>query len=551
MKKSAVVVSVIGVFALTATAIYWRRKRQKRLPDGKPNEKQVTVSRKKYHQRHQRKRSYVSTPAESSPSSIRVLSRRSRKNSCNASASSSTAGSVRMRFKKQLFSQDQKKVAEAEKLYQEGVDSLEFALEKWEKAAVVIHNTPTGSPSLPANYSRSESFSSTHCENKENGKTLNSNMHSQSEGQINALIDNMQSHSISAEELGNNGLSPFEAQLQSIVQRAQQLQETFDIVLYEDSDTGSDTDMTLTGFDETVLSDTDSESNESFVSARETWETRSVDSTQHQMWLYEQALEAVERGEVQCRTSRAELLDCFSEDEFLAKLHCVRQGVELMLQDFSVRNWLIETGRSMIECILCAAERNIDDFQQAFTRLIDFVTQQDNWDIIDKELKQRKVVQINFYDIVLDFLIMDAFEDLENPPSAVMSIMQNRWLADSLKESAIATAVWSVLKAKRSRLEYPDGFRAHLYDISAHVSPVLAWGFMGPDGKLKNVCHHFKKEMLDFLRSLFSFEHIRYTTKAQMADDILKLTRERFSSLLNYLQSTCLHNDIANGFSRS
>ena len=62
-----------------------------------------------------------------------------------------------------------------------------------------------------------------------------------------------------------------------------------------------------------------------------------------------------------------------------------------MLQDFSVRNWLIETGRSMIECILCAAERNIDDFQQAFTRLIDFVTQQDNWDIIDKELKQRKV----------------------------------------------------------------------------------------------------------------------------------------------------------------
>jgi len=42
---------------------------------------------------------------------------------------------------------------------------------------------------------------------------------------------------------------------------------------------------------------------------------------------------------------------------------------------------------------------------------------------------------MNFYDIVLDFLLMDAFDDLSNPPGAVMSIMQNKWLADSLKES--------------------------------------------------------------------------------------------------------------------
>ena len=46
-----------------------------------------------------------------------------------------------------------------------------------------------------------------------------------------------------------------------------------------------------------------------------------------------------------------------------------------------------------------------------------------------------QVVRMSFYDVVLDFLIMDAFDDLSNPPSPVTAIMQNKWLADSLKES--------------------------------------------------------------------------------------------------------------------
>ena len=48
------------------------------------------------------------------------------------------------------------------------------------------------------------------------------------------------------------------------------------------------------------------------------------------------------------------------------------------------------------------------------------------------------------------------------------------------------------MKAKRSRLQYTSGFVAHMYDISAHVTPVLAWGFLGPEGKLKDVCEYFK-----------------------------------------------------------
>lgn len=45
---------------------------------------------------------------------------------------------------------------------------------------------------------------------------------------------------------------------------------------------------------------------------------------------------------------------------------------------------------------------------------------------------------MNFFDIVLDFILMDAFEDLESPPSSVVAILRNRWLSDSFKETVSA-----------------------------------------------------------------------------------------------------------------
>lgn len=46
-----------------------------------------------------------------------------------------------------------------------------------------------------------------------------------------------------------------------------------------------------------------------------------------------------------------------------------------------------------------------------------------------------QVVCMSFFDIVLDFILMDAFEDLENPPSSVLAVLRNRWLSDSFKET--------------------------------------------------------------------------------------------------------------------
>lgn len=41
-------------------------------------------------------------------------------------------------------------------------------------------------------------------------------------------------------------------------------------------------------------------------------------------------------------------------------------------------------------------------------------------------------------------------------------------------------------------LKYPNGFMAHFYAISEQMSPLMAWGFLGPDENLKSICFYFR-----------------------------------------------------------
>jgi hypothetical protein len=76
------------------------------------------------------------------------------------------------------------------------------------------------------------------------------------------------------------------------------------------------------------------------------------------------------------------------------------------------------------------------------------------------------------------------------------------------KKKALATAVWSVLKAKRRKLLYQDGFISHFYGIMEHLSPVLAWGFLGPESDLKKSCFIFKVKNNETLFFLNQFDFL-------------------------------------------
>uniref|UniRef100_A0A8C8RUH1 Mitoguardin 2 n=1 Tax=Pelusios castaneus TaxID=367368 RepID=A0A8C8RUH1_9SAUR len=396
----------------------------------------------------------------------------------------------------------------AENLYIQGVELFEEALQKWEQALTVRQRNTTSTP---------------------------------------VSWDNTKHEETVSEELPEESQKKeFAEKLESLLHRAYHLQEEFGSTLPSDSmllDLGRTLMLPLT--EESLRLRTDDEdsltSEDSFFSAAELFDSLQIRKIPFQLSkpaaAYEDALELVKEGRVSCRTLRTELLGCHHDQDFLAKLHCVRQAFQILLQDESNQLFFGEVGKQMVTGLMTKSEKNPKGFLEAYEEMLHYALKQDTWPTTQRELEGRGVVCMNFFDIVLDFILMDAFEDLENPPSSVLAVLRNRWLSDSFKETALATACWSVLKAKRRLLMVPDGFISHFYSVSEHVSPVLAFGFLGPKQQLSEVCGFFKHQIVQYLKDMFDVDNVRYTAVQLLAEDILQLSRRRSEILLGYLGS--------------
>lgn len=408
----------------------------------------------------------------------------------------------------------------AESLYMQGMELFEEALQKWEQALSVGQrgdngSTPTLGDSLRNPETASEALSEPESQRRE-----------------------------------------FAEKLESLLHRAYHLQEEFGPAFAPDSvllDLERTLMLPLTeGSLHLRADDEDSlTSEDSFFSATELFE--SLQAGDYPVPLsrpaaaYEEALQLVKEGKVLCRTLRTELLGCYSDQDFLAKLHCVRQAFEGLLEDHSNQLFFGEVGRQMVTGLMTKAEKSPKGFLDSYEEMLDYALRPETWATTRLELEGRGVVCMSFFDIVLDFILMDAFEDLENPPSSVLAVLRNRWLSDSFKETALATACWSVLKAKRRLLMVPDGFISHFYSVSEHVSPVLAFGFLGPKPQLAEVCAFFKDQIVRYLRDMFDLDNVRYTSVPALAQDILQLSRRRSEILLGYLGTSVTSSVGLNG----
>ncbi|KAM3911533.1 mitoguardin 2 isoform 1-T3 [Leptodactylus fuscus] len=398
----------------------------------------------------------------------------------------------------------------AENLYIQGMELFEEALHKWEQALNVGQR---GSSSTPI--------------------AQNSDIHDEASASIHEMSQSRE----------------FAGKLESLLSRAYNLQEEFGASVPSDSLL-----MDLEGalmfplLEDRRQLQMDDEistiSDESFFSAAELFESMQLHEgpfiPAKPAAAYEEAMRLVKSGEVTCRTLRTELLGCYNDQDFLSKLHCVRQAFRLLLQDEGNQLFFGEVGKQMVKGLMVKAEKNPKGFIENYEEMLLYASKEDTWPTTQRELEGRGVVCMNFFDIALDFILMDAFEDLENPPSSVIAVLRNRWLSDSFKETALATACWSVLKAKRRLLMVPDGFISHFYSVSEHVSPVLAYGFLGPKENLTEICNFFKHQIVQYLKDMFDLDKVRYTTVQSLAEDILHLSRRRSDILLGYLGVDCV-----------
>ncbi|XP_078502391.1 mitoguardin 2 isoform X1 [Lissotriton helveticus] len=394
----------------------------------------------------------------------------------------------------------------AESLYVQGMELFEEALHKWERALTIGQRCSSSTP--------------TPQEREQQNEAINVAIYEESQSKH------------------------FAQKLEALLHRAYNMQEEFG--------TSIPSDIMLMEFEGALMfpvadaeasfrmDDEDSTTSEdSFFSAAELFDSLQLNDISFQpskpAAAYQEALQLVKDGEVACRTFRTELLDCCNDQDFLAKLHCVRQAFERLLQEEPNRLFFGDVGKQMVLGLMLKAEKNPKGFLESYDELLRYALKEETWSTTEQELHGRGVVCMSFFDIALDFILMDAFEDLESPPSSVLAVLRNRWLSDSFKETALATACWSVLKAKRRLLMVPDGFISHFYSVSEHVSPVLAFGFLGPKQHLLEICSFFKHQIIQYLKDMFDLDKVRYTTVQSLASDILQLSRRRSEILLGYL----------------
>lgn len=397
--------------------------------------------------------------------------------------------------------------ANIENLYIMGMELFEEALRKWEQALNIQH--PTHS-------------------------TSNNNSSLALQGAVGGDFPLVETRN-----------KVFAEKLETLLHRAYHLQEDFGSSIPTDSvlaDFESEGTLILPQMESFHrLQDDDATtvtSDESFFSAAELFDAMSLEDvyqSHKSAALYEEALCLVREGKVSYRSLRTELLECYGDQDFLAKLQCVRQAFQILLLDEAHRTFFMETGKQMIAGLMVKANKSPKGFLESYEDMLLYTKREETWPVTKMELEGRGVVCMNFFDIVLDFILMDSFEDLEGPPSSVVAVLRNRWLSDSFKETALATACWSVLKAKRRLLMVPDGFISHFYAISEHVSPVLAFGFLGPRQHLSEVCTIFKQQILQYLKDMFDHDKVRFTSAQCLAEDILNLSHRRSEILLGYL----------------
>lgn len=187
------------------------------------------------------------------------------------------------------------------------------------------------------------------------------------------------------------------------------------------------------------------------------------------------------------RRVHTELVKCGSDVEYLAKVHCLRQAYTRLFGQPSAATWIADVGRQLISDLIIFADRvsrgseerererakfnftakfslrawlivlmvclqDPKDYLNHYERMLEFLTEESSLSIMEEELGNRGVRCINFYDVVIDFILLDAFDEVEKPPSSIKAILQNRWISASFRETVSELYTYGMVNVRQKKL---------------------------------------------------------------------------------------------------
>ncbi|KAM4636679.1 mitoguardin 1-like [Discoglossus pictus] len=206
------------------------------------------------------------------------------------------------------------------------------------------------------------------------------------------------------------------------------------------------------------------------------------------------------------------------DEDYMMKLHCIRQAFEVVFMKESTRTFMVNAGKSILGKLLSTCQKQCN-FEEAYDNLISFIEQPSNTQDIADTLNTLGMKHLNFYDVVLRFIVMKVLDDMENIAHVLKRGIEKDWTSEPLLTVD------------------PHGFFYYLGEVFNIIIPDILLAYVTPGSKQKVLLQYFKKQVSCLIIDLFTYEKESYLNIDQLAKRVSENMKERTEIVMLYTAS--------------